>query len=77
MKSLKIERPGDVFAPKPGGLAEARQRADTADELASRRDGLRWRPESREVLVDNRCLSPARSLRRGPRGALNQPAPER
>lgn len=54
---MTIERPGDVFAPG-ADMAEARRRADTADKLSNRRDGLRWRPAIYEILVDNRRRDP-------------------
>lgn len=51
---MTIERPGDVCAPKTRGMVEARERAAIAGKLGNRRDGLRWRPMSYEILVDNR-----------------------
>ena len=56
---MTIERPGDVCAPG-ADMTEARRRAAVADKLGSRRDGLRWRPISYEVLVDNRKQGPGR-----------------
>lgn len=53
-----IEMPGDVFAPG-ADMAEAKRRADTADEMSGRPCGQRWRPTSdRVVLVDNRLRDP-------------------